>query len=157
MNRNDILKTAELIVNGEREGQYGAPEDSFNNIARLWGIYLGCDLKPSDVANLMVLMKVARNMNGVYKADNWVDMAGYSALGGELQTLEEQKTSTSRLHYVKVPSNHIVIDFDIKNSDGTKSYEKNLEAESKWPKSAAGIHLHYLRNVNDANMFKEDK
>lgn len=59
--------------------------------------------------------------------------------------------NTSRLHYVKVPLNHIVIDFDIKNPDGTKSYEKNLEAASKWPKtyaelskSGAGIHLHYL-------------
>ena len=58
---------------------------------------------------------------------------------------------TSRLHYVKVPENHIVIDFDIKGEDGSKSFEKNLEAASKWPatyaelsKSGAGIHLHYI-------------
>ena len=58
---------------------------------------------------------------------------------------------TSRLHYVKVPENHIVIDFDIKGEDGKKSFEKNLEAASKWPdtyaelsKSGAGIHLHYI-------------
>lgn len=58
---------------------------------------------------------------------------------------------TSKLHYVKVPENHIVIDFDLKNPDGTKSLEKNLEAASKWPptyaelsKSGAGIHLHYI-------------
>ena len=59
--------------------------------------------------------------------------------------------STDKLHYVKVPENHIVIDFDLKNPDGSKSLEKNLEAASKWPptyaelsKSGAGIHLHYI-------------
>jgi hypothetical protein len=59
--------------------------------------------------------------------------------------------NTSELHYVKVPENHIVIDFDIKGDDGEKSYEKNLEEASKWPptyselsKSGAGIHLHYI-------------
>lgn len=58
---------------------------------------------------------------------------------------------TSKLHYVKVPENHIVIDFDIKGDDGKKSFKKNLEAASKWPatytelsKSGAGIHLHYI-------------
>jgi energy-coupling factor transporter ATP-binding protein EcfA2 len=58
---------------------------------------------------------------------------------------------TRKLHYVKVPLNHIVIDFDIPNKNGNKSFELNLEAASKWPKtyselskSGAGIHLHYI-------------
>lgn len=59
---------------------------------------------------------------------------------------------TSLLHYVKVsPENHIVIDFDIPDDEGNKSFERNLEEASKWPptyaelsKSGAGIHLHYL-------------
>ena len=58
---------------------------------------------------------------------------------------------TSKLHYVKVPENHIVIDFDIKDDNGNKSFEKNLEEASKWPKtyaelskSGGGIHLHYI-------------
>lgn len=61
------------------------------------------------------------------------------------------KVNTSKLHYVKVPENHIVIDFDIKDESGEKSRQKNLEAASKWPptyaefsKSGAGIHLHYI-------------
>lgn len=60
---------------------------------------------------------------------------------------------TKKLHYVKVPENHIVIDFDIKDENGDKSRQKNLEAASKWPKtyaelskSGAGIHLHYIYN-----------
>lgn len=59
--------------------------------------------------------------------------------------------STSRIHYVKVPENHIVIDFDIQDKDGNKSFELNLKEASKWPptyaelsKSGAGIHLHYI-------------
>lgn len=58
---------------------------------------------------------------------------------------------TKELHYVKIPEEEIVIDFDIKDNNGNKSYEKNLEAASKFPptyaelsKSGSGIHLHYL-------------
>ena len=59
--------------------------------------------------------------------------------------------NTKEIHYVRVPENHIVIDFDIPDEEGNKSYERNLEAASKWPptyaelsKSGAGIHLHYI-------------
>ena len=59
--------------------------------------------------------------------------------------------NTGLLHYVRVPTNHIVIDFDLKDENGKKSFEKNWEAASKWPptyaevsKSGAGIHLHYI-------------
>ena len=57
---------------------------------------------------------------------------------------------TNRLHYLKLPLNHIVIDFDLKNDKGEKDLEKNLEEASKWPptyteysKSGKGVHLHY--------------
>lgn len=57
---------------------------------------------------------------------------------------------TKQLHFVKVPENHIVIDFDLKDEDGQKSLERNLEAASNWPatyaelsKSGSGVHLHY--------------
>ena len=58
---------------------------------------------------------------------------------------------TSRLHFVRIPLNHIVIDFDLKNEKGEKDAVKNLEAADKWPKTYAeysqggkGIHLHYI-------------
>lgn len=58
---------------------------------------------------------------------------------------------TTKTHFVKLPLNHIVIDFDLKGEDGNKSQKKNLEAASKWPatytefsKSGSGIHLHYI-------------
>jgi len=57
---------------------------------------------------------------------------------------------TSSLHFVRVPQNHVVIDFDLKGDDGAKSLEKNLAEAAKWPatyaelsKGGAGVHLHY--------------
>lgn len=73
---------------------------------------------------------------------------------------------TTKLHYVMVPENHIVIDFDIKNEKGEKCYERNLEEASKWPatygelsKSGSGVHLHYIYNgdVNQlSRIYDED-
>lgn len=61
------------------------------------------------------------------------------------------KLDTTKLHFVRVPENHIVIDFDIPDENGNKCFEKNLEEASKWPatyaelsKSGGGIHLHYI-------------
>jgi hypothetical protein len=65
---------------------------------------------------------------------------------------------TSVLHFVKVPENHIVIDFDLKDDNGEKSLERNLEAASAWPatyaelsKSGGGVHLHYIYDGGDAS------
>ena len=68
----------------------------------------------------------------------------------QVTTCKLKDLDTHKLHYVLLPENHIVIDFDLKEN-GEKSFEKNLEAASKWPptyaelsKSGAGIHLHYI-------------
>ena len=66
-------------------------------------------------------------------------------------TTKLKDIDTSKLHFVKTPINQIVIDFDIKDDEGNKSFEKNLQEANKWPatyaelsKSGAGIHLHYI-------------
>lgn len=73
----------------------------------------------------------------------------------ESTTTKLKDLDTSKLHYVKVPENHIVIDFDISDSSGNKSFELNLREASKWPptyaelsKSGQGIHLHYIYEGN---------
>lgn len=69
---------------------------------------------------------------------------------------------TSQLHYVKIPENHIVIDFDIRNEDGEKDFSKNLEEAQKWPatyteisQGGQGIHLHYIY-TGDVRELKAD-
>lgn len=43
---------------------------------------------------------------------------------------------TLELHCVKIPENHIVIDFDVKDENGNNSAESS--------KSDAGVHRHYM-------------
>lgn len=87
-----------------------------------------------------------------------------SAKGTPCQRWDEVTTTlsdidTSSIHYVKIPGNHIVIDFDIKDAEGNKSFERNLEEASKWPptyaelsKSGGGIHLHYIYNGDTSQL-----
>ena len=59
---------------------------------------------------------------------------------------------TSKLHYVQLPDiSHIAIDFDLKDDEGNKSLELNIEAAKKFPptyaelsKGGQGIHLQYI-------------
>ena len=81
-----------------------------------------------------------------YAKANETPAIGWNGVKTKLKDLD-----TSKLHYVRVPENHIVIDFDIKDESGNKSFNKNLEQASKWPptyaelsKSGNGIHLHYI-------------
>lgn len=71
------------MVNGDREHDYGTPEDNFKTIAGLWSAYLGKEISSLDVAMLMALMKIARIKAGT-KPDSFVDLAGYAACGAEI-------------------------------------------------------------------------
>ena len=86
--RTEILDAAKRCVCGDREQDYGSPEDSFNTIAGLWNAYLGgaVTLDAKDVAAMLALLKIARIASGHAKEDNWVDLAGYAACGGEIET-----------------------------------------------------------------------
>ena len=94
MNRKEILAAAEHCVCGQREQDYGTPENSFKVTGELWEVYIkekcvGTDtivtIVPEDVAALLGLLKIARIATGHGKDDNWIDLAGYAACGGELQ------------------------------------------------------------------------
>ena len=93
MTRSDCLDKAKSIVSGEREEQYGTPEDNFWAIAGMWTAYLKNikrkELYAHDVAAMMAMLKIARIGGGNGKADNWIDLAGYAACGAELQSNEK--------------------------------------------------------------------
>lgn len=84
MNRRETLETAVGIVCGERDEQYGNPEDNFATIAALWSVYLDQPISSSEVAAMMVLLKLARLRGNPKHADSWVDIAGYAACGAEV-------------------------------------------------------------------------
>lgn len=81
--REDILEKARQCVCGDRDMQYGSPEESFKRIASYWSLYTGETFTSQDVVIMMILFKVAREENKD-KADNWIDIAGYAACGGEV-------------------------------------------------------------------------
>lgn len=98
MKKAELLDTAKAAV-ADRGLNYGTPEDNFERIAKLWNAHLvnrhadrfGGDtvvavpkLNASDVAMMMVLMKVARLENSPGHEDSWIDIAGYAACGVEL-------------------------------------------------------------------------
>lgn len=85
MNRPEILDKAKACVCGDREQDYGSPESNFGRIADFWSTYLGDAITPVDVAAMLALLKIARIASGHAKDDNWVDLAGYAACGGELE------------------------------------------------------------------------
>lgn len=85
MTRKETLDNALKCVCGERQDQYGSPEDNFGRIAKLWTDYLGHEVTPVDVAMMMALLKIARVKTGTATEDSFVDLAGYAACGAELK------------------------------------------------------------------------
>lgn len=98
LTRADILHAAEKCVCGQRETDYGTPEDNFKAIAELWNVYLdrisvgkygNTIVDEKDVAVMMALLKIARIARGGGKADSWIDLAGYAACGAECEGVTE--------------------------------------------------------------------
>lgn len=81
--RTVILDEAKSLINGDRQEQYGTPQQNFSRIAAMWSAYLGVDIAPEDVAVCMALLKASR-LSNEKKHDSFVDGAAYFALAGEL-------------------------------------------------------------------------
>ena len=79
-----ICDKAANLIDGERDLQHGDRNENFGCIASLWSAYLDREIKPHQVAWMMVLVKLARETNGTHSIDNAIDACGYAALAGEL-------------------------------------------------------------------------
>lgn len=101
--------------------------------------------------------KLGADWPAQYASEKGTPLKKWSEVTTTLKDLD-----TSKLHYVKVPENHIVIDFDIPDENGKKSLERNLEEAFKWPrtyaelsKSGKGVHLHYIYDGDPSKLAKE--
>ncbi len=83
--RSQLLEDADMLVNGDRNNDYGPPTQDFSRTAALWSIYLDGKrmLDAHDVAVMMILLKVSRLSWSPNNRDSWVDIAGYAACGFE--------------------------------------------------------------------------
>lgn len=127
MTRSEILAAAERCVVGDREQDYGRPESNFARIAAFWSTYLGRkladDIDAKDVAAMLALLKIARIASGHAKADNWIDLAGYAACGGEIEgvDLPEPEKSAAEMELENILSLPNCIDCG--HSGGACKYE----------------------------------
>jgi hypothetical protein len=82
--RAETLLTAESLVNGDRNVQYGDPNQDFARTADLWNAYLDRRIiTATDVAVMQSLLKISRISWNPKKLDSWVDLAGYAACGAD--------------------------------------------------------------------------
>ena len=105
--RKQVLDTAEELVNGDRNVDYGDPISDFRTTADMWSAYLSrrldmpVSLQPHDVAAMMMCLKISRISWVPDKADNWIDLAGYAACGWDCVDREDGTAAR--------PQNRIVI------------------------------------------------
>tara|TARA_R110000824_G_scaffold26804_3_gene91743 strand:- start:541 stop:834 length:294 start_codon:yes stop_codon:yes gene_type:complete len=91
MTKEEILMKAKEIISNDRNESHGDAFKNHSEIAEFWNIFLDGKLQPmasitaSDVAIMMILLKVSRSNQGKkFNIDNFVDMAGYAAIAGEI-------------------------------------------------------------------------
>ena len=90
--RVEALREAAKIISGDRNKQYGSPEDNFERTAEIWSVILGIEISNEDVAMMMVGLKVARYASkSGFQPDTWVDIAGYAGCGYEVGYLQDKK------------------------------------------------------------------
>ena len=95
MNRTDILDAARQAVTVDRAATHGQLEDSFGLVAAYWSAHLGTPVSRSDVAVMMIQLKLARIKTSPEHADHWMDVAGYAACGGEVVLTRPSITGNS--------------------------------------------------------------
>lgn len=84
MNRVSILEDASECVSVDRALTHGDVEDNFASIAAIWSARLGVTIRPDQVAIMLIDLKTVRAWGNPSHYDNWIDMAGYAACGGEV-------------------------------------------------------------------------
>ena len=138
---HDIIRVNGIQIRSYYEGFLSAKFDSTNT-------------NPQNVAkDILTMDKTKSILDDIYK-----DCKAQYATSKEIPSAKWDKVKTklsdidtSKIHYIKPPENHIVIDFDLRDQDGNKSMVKNIDAANSWPrtyselsKSGGGIHLHYV-------------
>ena len=85
-----ILQTAEQLVGGERNADYGHPAVDMGRTAKIWSAILECEVSAEQVALCMIGVKISRLCNA-YKEDSVIDCAGYART---LQMIHEYRSET---------------------------------------------------------------
>jgi hypothetical protein len=84
MKRSEILAKAEQAVTVDRAATHGDVENNFATLAAIWSVRLGVSITPAQATIMLIDLKTVRAWGNQMHADNWIDMAGYAACGGDM-------------------------------------------------------------------------
>lgn len=84
------LIEASHLLGGDRQGQYGDARVTHERIAQMWNAIVpqGKRIAASDVALMMIAVKIVRASKNPGHRDSWVDIAGYAEIGSQLGEVE---------------------------------------------------------------------
>ena len=91
MKSYQFLNRARVLVEGQREKDYGDKTKNHKNIAKLWSAYLDVSISAHDVAIMMTLLKISRTKLGEGSKDTYIDMSAYGAIAGEIKFKEGEE------------------------------------------------------------------
>jgi hypothetical protein len=90
--RGLILSRAGKLISGDRQASYGDAGEGFARVGRVWGALLNIPpIPPTTVALMMAGLKSVRATDNPRHVDNWVDIAGYTGLGGEIARIDYEE------------------------------------------------------------------
>lgn len=92
MTPDDVLDEAKQLISGERKDTYGDATETHRRIGQAWSAVLGLSdrtIEPHEVALMMICLKAIRASRTADHKDSWVDLAGYAALGGAMNTTDQ--------------------------------------------------------------------
>ena len=76
--QRNILQEAYEITGGDRQNDYGTPEENWGRISRIASAMCEMDLSPEVCTKVLIATKLARMITSPKKRDNYVDLAGYT-------------------------------------------------------------------------------
>jgi len=89
---DDVLLEAYKLTTGDRQNQYGSPDQDFARTATMWSALKGVSFTTEDVASFLICVKLSRNTHQG-KRDNWVDIAGYARCGDLCRQEKEKRNA----------------------------------------------------------------
>tara|TARA_R110000824_G_scaffold309006_1_gene496417 strand:+ start:584 stop:955 length:372 start_codon:yes stop_codon:yes gene_type:complete len=94
----EVLERAISLIHGQRAKDYGDAQSSFQRMADLVSPIIkkaDGNLSASDMALVMIQVKIARLQESPNHADSWIDIAGYAGLGAQLALREPEGPPTA--------------------------------------------------------------
>ena len=94
----DVLEEAKDLIYGQRADDYGDAQSNFQRMADLVNPIIrkaDGNLTATDMALVMIQVKIARLQESPDHEDSWVDIAGYAALGAQIAITGPERPPTA--------------------------------------------------------------